>query len=412
MFNLELMIMPAYLQHIDSENLDRQLASASAIGFILIAEGKVAASAGSLSLDGIRAAAAAMHRYWPATFSHEVNRTVCLSLDQKFVFLYAKYLPEREALLGLVFPMQTPLIRIRLDMTHFMRLFMERTPSGGDMDEGLEQSLQSIDIIGPMPDPELHQLPDQWELENKDVSEDLHVTENNLSANQNNQSISPEPEPWLDATDALPEKPTAVSDWQPLKEERPQDEDLVSILQGKYDNRENFNLGDISPGSETGNGQTDALEEPVLLEDTQPCRVEKTEQPEDYQAVSNVTFYLVPADPRHFLIGELSTWLKRWMPALCETYGWQLRFLSVRPDYIKWTLTDFPEALIRKMLQVVRQHTSGRIFHVFPNLKTDNAGGDFWAPGYLVDTQDREFTTQALMIHLAAHRLDVQPPKN
>ena len=84
----------------------------------------------------------------------------------------------------------------------------------------------------------------------------------------------------------------------------------------------------------------------------------------------------------------------------------------MRPDYIKWTLVDFPETLIRKMLQVVREQTSGWIFRVFPNLKAENASGDFWAPGYQVDTQDREFTTQALMVHLAANRLDAQSPQN
>jgi REP element-mobilizing transposase RayT len=356
--------------------------------------------------------AAAMQRYWSGLIPQGINRTVGLSLDQKFVFLFAKFLPDFKTMLGLVFPLHTPLIRIRQDMTHLMRLFLDQPGLDSDPDRGLEQSLQSLDIIGPMPDPELHQLPGIWELEITELPEEAPVKADNLSAHQENKPIPPKPEPWLETTDApwqaaetVPESIPHTSDWHPLNEEKPQDEDLVSILQGKYQTQENrptSSVGYASPVEEAQPAQTGKT---TLLEDTQPCHLHLVRGDEKIQAVSDVTFYLVPASTSHFLIGELSVWLKRWMPALCETYGWQLEYLSVRPDYIKWTLVDFPEALIRKMLQVVRQQTSGRIFRVFPNLKADNASGDFWAPGYLVDTQDREFTTQALMIHLAANRL-------
>ncbi len=373
---------------------------------------------GGLSQAGFDAMAAAMLRYWPAPIPQDINRTVGLSLDQKFVFLFAKYLPDFKTMLGLVFPLRTPLIRIRQDMTHFMRLFLEQPGPDRDLDRGLEQSLQSLDIIGPMPEPELHQQPGIWELEITELPEDAPVKEDNLSAHQENKPSPPKPELWLETTDApwqaaetAPKPLPHTSDWRPLNEEKPQEEDLVSILQGKYQTQENHQPGSIVHSPSVEMAQIVQPEKTMFLEDTQPCRPHDVQGEEEIQAVSDVTFYLVPASTSHFLIGELSVRLKRWMPALCEIYGWQLGYLSVRPDYIKWTLVDFPEALIRKMLQVVRKQTSGRIFRVFPNLKTDNASGDFWAPGYLVDTQDREFTTQALMIHLAANRLVGQSPQ-
>ena len=367
---------------------------------------------GELSQGGFDSMADAMQQYWPAPIPQDINRTVGLSLDQKFIFLFAKYLPDFKSILGLAFPLKTPLIRIRQDMTHFMRLFLEQPVPDSEMDRGLEQSLQSLDIIGPIPDPELHQLPGIWELEVTELPEEAPVKADNLSAHQENQPISPKPEPWLETTDApwqaaqtAPEPSSHASDWRPLKEEKLQDEDLVSILQGKYQTQENHQPGNIVYSPSDDMPQTAQPEKTMPLEDTQPCLLKKPQDENEIQAVSDVTFYLVPASTSHYLIGELSVWLKRWMPALCETYGWQLGYLSVRPDYIKWTLVDFPEALIRRMLQVVRRETSGRIFRVFPNLRTDKTSGDFWAPGYLVDTQDREFTTQALMIHLAANRL-------
>ena len=405
------------LHSIDSEDLNRQLASASAMAVVLLAGENVVATAGSLSATGVKVTVEAMMKYWPAAGMHDLNRTVGLLFDKQYVFLFAKFLPDGGTLLGLVFPLQTPLIRIRQDMTHFMRLLLEQAQTDRKPDMGLEQSLQSIDIIGPIPDPELHQLPGIWEMEISDLPEDLPVKKENFSTGQGKKPFSPAPEPWLDATDAPwsaadeAAEISPVSDWQPLNEEQQKDEDLVSILQGKYHTQENLQPINVHQEPTTGLAQSARQAAAAFLEDTRPCNLEKVQGSDDLQTVSDVTFYLVPAAPCHFLIGELSGWLRRWMPALCETYGWQLGFLSVRPDYIKWTLVDFPETLIRKMLQVVRRQTSGRIFRVFPNLKADNPSGDFWAPGYLVDTQDRQFTTQALMVHLAANRLTAQSPK-
>lgn len=401
------------------EEVNRLMAKASATAFLLMDEKTARITLGDLSQTGFDTMAAAMQRYWPASIPQDINRTVGLSLDQKFIFLFAKYLPDFKTMLGLVFPLQTPLIRIRQDMTHFMRLFVEQPGPDRDLDRGLEQSLQSLDIIGPMPDPELHQLPGVWDLEITELPEEAPVKVDNFSDHQEKKSSPPKPEPWLETTDApwqaaetAPEPLPHASDWRPLKEEKPQDDDLVSILQGKYQTQENRPPGKISYAPSVEKVQPAQPGKTALLEDTQPCRLNVVQGEEEIQAVSDVTFYLVPASTSHFLIGELSVWLKRWMPALCETYGWQLGFLSVRPDYLKWTLVDFPETLIQKMLQVVRQQTTSRIFRVFPNLKSANASGDFWAPGYLVDTQDREFTTQALMIHLAANRLVGQSPQN
>lgn len=394
------------------EEVNRLMAKASATAFLLLEKETIRITLGDLSQSGFDTMAAAMQRYWSGLIPQGINRTVGLSLDQKFVFLFAKFLPDSKTMLGLVFPLHTPLIRIRQDMTHLMRLFLDQPGLDSDPDRGLEQSLQSLDIIGPMPDPELHQLPGIWELEITELPEEAPVKEEHFSAHQEKISRPPKPEPWLETTDApwqaaetAPESLPYASDWRPLKEEKLQDEDLVSILQDKYQTQENRPSSKVDQVPSVEKAQSAQPEKKTQLEDTQPCRPYDVQGEEEIQTVSDVTFYLVPASTSHFLIGELSVWLKRWMPALCETYGWQLEYLSVRPDYIKWTLVDFPEALIRKMLQVVRQQTSGRIFRVFPNLKADNASGDFWAPGYLVDTQDREFTTQALMIHLAANQL-------
>jgi len=139
-------------------------------------------------------------------------------------------------------------------------------------------------------------------------------------------------------------------------------------------------------------------------EDTAPISPQ-TDEDQWGELISDITFYLVPCLDQHHLVRDLSEQLRSWMQLICAKYGWELILLSVRPDYLKWTLRDFPESLIQEMLRLVRMETSKRIFRIFPELQKDMQEADYWVPGYLVDLQNREFTTQALMAKVARNRL-------
>lgn len=196
--------------------------------------------------------------------------------------------------------------------------------------------------------------------------------------------------------------------WQPLAEIIHQEEDLVSILQEDFE----------TAGKTTMSREWDPAPNPSFFPvsavvqsqvDTQPVQVNpglgNWTVGVEIPVASAVTFYLAPRQTKHFLIGGLSRQLRTWIPELCQTYGWELDLLSIRPDYLKWTLRDFPESLTRDMLQTVREKTSLLIFRFFPNLKEGADSPDFWSPGYLVDSQNRDFTTRALMAQVAQDRL-------
>lgn len=196
--------------------------------------------------------------------------------------------------------------------------------------------------------------------------------------------------------------------WQPLTEVSPQEEDLVSIFQ------DDFETGEKQTAQRDRRQQAIPAPKPQSAFqsqlDTQPVPVRDSlanwAVGPEIPVATQITFYLAPRQTTHFLIGGLSRQLRQWLPAICATYGWELDLLSVRPDYLKWTLRDFPEALTREMLLTVREKTSQRIFRVFPNLRQGASSPDFWAPGYLVDSQNRDFSTQALMAHVARNRLE------
>lgn len=185
--------------------------------------------------------------------------------------------------------------------------------------------------------------------------------------------------------------------WQPLESQVPGGEDLASILHGDYGNEHIEQMAEGQHKIETSVPERLVAGSPSWAsEETKPVSREIA-QPSLAETVFDVTFYLVPRLQHHYLLGELALWLRKWILGLCDDYGWQLEFIAVRPDYLKWTLGDFPECLCGEMLAVVRRVTSERIFRVFPALQSGNPTQDYWSPGYLVDILSHDFPTQVVI---------------
>lgn len=186
-------------------------------------------------------------------------------------------------------------------------------------------------------------------------------------------------------------------DWQALHEMSHTDEDLASIFQGDVELRDRTaGLNDWMMVPETQKAARIKGDNPAVSDP-----LDERVYPDNSKVypVSDITFYLVPCHADDFILGEMAHLLRSWLVQICEHYAWQLDSLSVRPNYLRWVLGDFPHLLTQDMLQIVRQETSKRIFAKFPRLQ----GGiqlDYWSMGYLMDLENREFSTQALMAHL------------
>jgi len=428
------------------------LINASRAAALMVLRGNsVAVNGGALSREGLLSFKTALLKYWPDETQHDLNRYIGLSLDGQFFLLFAKFLPDGNHLLGLAFPLQTPLIRIRQDMTDIQRAIVESDLDSPDANQLLEQSLHDEPkaALESEPDAEIKPLISGWHPEQDQEmnhAEDRSVSqEKTVQPKQPDRKAPASPKRYLTygaPMDRVPQAPSPkvtpeqkdipwhligesfqdseiglepVPDveeaaleqgqetWQSLSELPHPSDDLVNILQADFEGADDFKGAGLwrVQHPESHESRTEAYS--LSDDDTSPIFVqtEKT----DMEEVSETTFYLVPRLATHYILGELSHRMRNWLPAVCKRYGWQLTFLSVRPDYIKWTLSDFPESLLQKMLQAVRREMSERIFHVYPDLQTGNQTGDYWAPGYLVDTQNREFSTQALIAHISQNRL-------
>jgi len=227
------------------------------------------------------------------------------------------------------------------------------------------------------------------------------------SENQDKARLSPKNAP---GGDAVMRRDVRGNLWQALQEISHADEDLASIFQG------DFELGDSADGLNDWMVFTEQTGLPSVErhQDKSPAQVSLDEIVSpvtcDAYAVSTITFYLVPRQNDAFVLGEFAHRLRGWLVEICQHYAWQLDFISVRPKHMRWTLCDFPHLLVQDMLQIVRHETSQRIFKNFSHLQLGIGVTDFWAPGYLLDLGNRDFSTQALMTYLAKGSFRVLKP--
>jgi REP element-mobilizing transposase RayT len=97
------------------------------------------------------------------------------------------------------------------------------------------------------------------------------------------------------------------------------------------------------------------------------------------------TCLLLPLFSSDLLLDDVATSLQSKMEQICVSFGWQLEFLSIKADYLHWTLRVPPATSTAHFMQTIREQTSRHILADFPRfMHKNNPSNDFWAPGYLI----------------------------
>ncbi len=118
----------------------------------------------------------------------------------------------------------------------------------------------------------------------------------------------------------------------------------------------------------------------------------------------NYTCVLVPRLPNHYLASDLADNLAQWVAQLCLAFGWRLEGISIRPEYLQWSVQVAPAVSPGNMVRIVRQRTSTYIFSNFAHLTEQNPSGDFWATGYLIVAGPQPPSAQLLRDYIAQTR--------
>ncbi len=101
---------------------------------------------------------------------------------------------------------------------------------------------------------------------------------------------------------------------------------------------------------------------------------------------SGLTFscVLIPRFDDHYLSGDITDDLPKWMREICISYGWRIDAITIRPGYMHWVMTVPFDSNPAHFMRLARRQTSERIFENYPRFSRKNVSNDFWAPGFSV----------------------------
>jgi REP element-mobilizing transposase RayT len=144
-----------------------------------------------------------------------------------------------------------------------------------------------------------------------------------------------------------------------------------------------------------------------LLPDEQAQKNLSTDEHEDIQSdleafikddpyVTSYVCLLAPRFEEHLLVGDLTDQIYIWMKDICISFGWQLRFIDIRPKYLHWimsvNLTTFPT----QFMKIICRESSKKIFDDFPKFTHKNVSDEFWAPWYYVGVGEAPYSQSAI----------------
>lgn len=98
----------------------------------------------------------------------------------------------------------------------------------------------------------------------------------------------------------------------------------------------------------------------------------------------NYTCILVPANRSQFLARDLSEKISAILPQFHQAQGWRLTSITLRPQYLLWTVATPFGVCPHQLIKDVRKHTSENIFASFPDIAREEGVNDFWSNDFLV----------------------------
>lgn len=97
----------------------------------------------------------------------------------------------------------------------------------------------------------------------------------------------------------------------------------------------------------------------------------------------NYTCILIPEGRDQFLTKDLAERLGVVMPQFHLAQGWRLTSITIRPQYMLWTLAVPMGTYPQKIIHDLRGLTSAHIFANFPEIAKKKTSDDFWSSNYL-----------------------------
>lgn len=122
--------------------------------------------------------------------------------------------------------------------------------------------------------------------------------------------------------------------------------------------------------------------------------------------VTSYVCLLAPRFEEHLLTGDLSEELHLWMKDICISFGWQLKFIDVKPNYLHWIMSVSISSYPTQFMKIVCQESSQRIFDDFPRFEKKNMSREFWAPWYFVGVGHAPYSQNSINSFIKQIRME------
>ncbi len=371
-----------------AQYLTRMLLDSNAHAALILQRGQIWAYAGHLEQAGAQEVAAVITRYWTGQQRGDLARFIRLDSNSTDYLLYATPMGE-ELALAMVFDIAMPLTRIRSQANHLARTLISTPPPQAAEAAAVVETTPAAAVESPAAPAEAAQpaedLTEAWE-EVGTPAEAAWGPEEEIKLSSFLTSVPP-PNPDAPAQPVKPEAgglPEFVFPWE---------ETMSTPINPSAAPTMPLRVRDFTPAVPPPPPAAAS----ISIEATQVSKPVRPQQPTGiFSSLSDLeplqpglarltyTCVLVPRMPGHALTGELAEKLNQWLPQLCVAFGWRMSELTVKTNYLQWTIDVIPSISPGSLVRTLRQKLSERMFATFPKLRGQNPSGDFWAPGYLI----------------------------
>ena len=358
------------------------LETAAQAAALVTTDGQLWAYAGELPQPAAEELARLAAHYWEAGEGVDFVRFLRLEAVQQDYLLYATGVTA-DLVLAMLFDVRVPFSRIRAQAGHLAEALTRDRPPG-ETETPASSEAPPARHLQPPPLPEdALPLPDEPLVAAPPAESTVVPAAESAPAEAVGGDLPPEAyEPLFDEVPP-PEPPTPPP---PAAPPAPQEA-----------------VAPVTPGVEVAEAPLPAASSPLQ---PQPSDTPEATLPAALPIHAAVAYacVLIPRFPQHRLAGDLARDLSQWLPQIATAMGWRLVHLAVRADHLQWIAQTPPETSPAEVLRTVRRETSRRIFATYPRLAELNISGDFWAPGYLLLSQNRPIAADTIAAFIAAAR--------
>jgi len=93
--------------------------------------------------------------------------------------------------------------------------------------------------------------------------------------------------------------------------------------------------------------------------------------------VTSFVCLLIPRFEEHILIGDLVDNLHTWMKDICISFGWNIKFIEISPNYLHWIMTVKIDSSPVEFMNIVRTTTSKKYLMSFQGFQKRTCPKDF-----------------------------------